>query len=560
MHKDKSIELEALKRRQASCFHWIYYDKIKFPPNQDFDIKSRPYQIELLNGFEDLGYKTPHKMVIKKAAQTGFTVIGMITTIHGLRFGRYPAGALRLFPTERDSSDLSGTKFMPLIENNPKQIGSFIGSINKEGARKIGDGYLYFRGARETKKVDDQAGSSSRLKSITVDRIDYDERDEMDDDMVELASYRILDSSIKEETYLSTPTIPNWGIDALYPLSDQRVWMTKCLKCGKDTCLELEFPECLGQMSDGRVLRLCKHCRNEIMPNSNGSHWETLYPSKSKDMVGIWISSLSVANRDPISIYTKMQSSNPVVLKNLYNSDLAMAYIQAEDQLTKNDIYACCSREPMQTASHLGTAIGVDVKTDSLHAVVGYLIGENRYRIIYMARVESFNDLHDIAKRFNCKSMCIDYEPQTMKCKEFRLAESYSVYLVDYQDRLKASQKIDEKQGILTVRRTETMDKVFSAIKTPGMLELPRRNAETDQYAMEMTQTAKILEEDNTTGSRRYIYKKLGPEHYYHATNYFLLACNSYELRPEINLSSRNLDTEDAKQNVYDPFDFIFTK
>lgn len=552
----KEIDIEALKMRKASIFHWLYYDKIKFPPNQDFDIISRPYQKELLTGFEDLNYERPRETCIKKAAQVGITVLEMLDNIHGLRFGRYPNGVLHLFPSETDMSDLSSTKFMPLIENNPRQIGAFMGSVNKEGARKIGQGFLYFRGARETKKIDGQAGSSSRLKAITVDKLTEDEVDEMDEDMRELARYRLLDSNIKEIRSLSTPTIPNWGIDALYSSSDQRVWMTKCLKCGKYTCLELTFPDCLLETSDGRVIRICMHCKNEIFPNTIGSRWETLYPSKSKDLVGVWISSLSCATRDPKSIIKNLQSNDPIKLKNMYNSDLGMAYLQSEDQLSKNDVYACCGREPAQRSSYVHTAIGVDVKTDSLHVVVGYPTGENRYKVIYTVRVSTWNDLADIARRFNCKNMCIDYEPQTMKAKEFRAAEPYNVYLVDYQDKLKASQKVDDRQGILTVRRTETMDKVFNCVKTPGLLELPRRNEETGVYADELTKTAKILEEDKTTGSRRYVFKKLGADHYYHATNYFLLACSHYELMPEINLKQEGFALTD-KEPEYNPFDYI---
>ena len=541
--------------RQASMFHWLYYDKVRYPPNQEFDIKTRPYLIDLMVGFEDLRFERPQHRVVKKAAQTGFTVHEMLDNIHGLRFGRYPNGVLHLFPTETDMSDLSSTKFMPLIENNPSQIVAFMGSVNKEGARKIGQGFLYFRGARETRKIDGQAGSSSRLKSITVDKLVRDERDEMDEDMAELAEYRMLDSKVREIVDLSTPTIPNWGIDALYQDSDQRVWMSKCLKCGKYTCLELTFPDCLVELSDGKVIRVCSHCKSEIFPNSAGSRWEALYPRKSKDMVGLWISSLSCVTRDPKPILKKVMSNDPIVLKNLYNSELGMAYLQAEDQLSKSDVYACCGREPAQRNSYISTAIGVDVKTDSLHVVVGYPSGDEKYKIIYMARVSEWNDVADIARRFKCKNMCIDYEPQTMKAKEFRAAEPYNVYLVDYQEKMKSAQKIDERQGILTVRRTETMDKVFSVVKTPGLLEIPRRNAETDTFADELTKTAKILEEDKVTGSRRYVYKKIGAEHYYHAVNYFLLACNHFELSPDINLQLEKVSQRET--DSFDPFDYL---
>jgi hypothetical protein len=45
----------------------------------------------------------------------------------------------------------------------------------------------------------------------------------MESAMIDLALERMAHSTVKEEAYLSTPSIPDFGIDRLYNQSDQRI-------------------------------------------------------------------------------------------------------------------------------------------------------------------------------------------------------------------------------------------------------------------------------------------------------------------------------------------------
>jgi hypothetical protein len=44
------------------------------------------------------------------------------------------------------------------------------------------------------------------------------------------------------------------------------------------------------------------------------------------------------------------------------------------------------------------------------------------------------------------------------------------------------------------------------------------------EFAEHCSNTAKKLEEDEQTGSKRYVYVKLGPDHFRHAFNYEAMA------------------------------------
>ena len=61
-------------------------------------------------------------------------------------------------------------------------------------------------------------------------------------------------------------------------------------------------------------------------------------------------------------------------------------------------------------------------------------------------------------------------------------------------------------------------------VTEPGRLELPRKNNELEKFALQCSNIAKMLEEDDFSGSKVYRYKKLDADHYRHALNYLLLA------------------------------------
>lgn len=463
------------------------------------------------------------RQCFKKGSQLGLTEINVLRSIKGMLDGLYPQGVLYLFPTQNDVSDFSKSRFNPIISDNP-QIAKHVQATDAVSIKRVRKSHLYLRGARSTGKIEGIKKTSSQLKSVPVDRIVFDEVDEMEPIMVELGLERLGHSLVKEEIYLSTPSIPDFGIDRLYQESDQRVWMVKCSHCGHETCLEIEFPGCLLEQADGQVIRACKHCKKEIYPKDG--HWVARYPDRSKDLVGWWISQLNSAFVDPRRILKSFNDlSGRRQLQEFYNSKLGMAYVSAENRLTTQDIYANCGLELLQTHDVGPSALGVDVGS-MLHVVVGVKPRDKVLQIVFMGRVSSFSDVHDIAKRFNVRSAVLDIEPETRKVREFAEAEPYQVYLCDYVSTSVGTVWNIEKK-IVKVNRTESLDRVHDLLSTSGKLILPRRCDEVDLYAKQLTSIAKVLEENPETGSREYRWRKIGEDHFAHATNYMILAAEN---------------------------------
>ena len=364
---------------------------------QPFSLNDHEYQKAML--LEDAP-----KQVFLKGAQIGATSIIMLKTLHGLISGRYPQGALYLFPSRVDVQDFSRGRLNPLLNDN-EHLSRCVQDTDAQAIKRIGRSMFYLRGARATGRIGGMKRSSSQLKSIPVDRLVFDESDEMELSMIDLARERIAHSSVKEEVFLSTPTIPDYGVDRLYQESDQRVWMIKCPKCGKDTCLELEFPDCLEELSDGKVIRLCQRCKDaEIHPKDG--RWVALYPDR-KDLVGWRISQLNSVFVDPAKILKAYYDPPNGNLSEVMNSKLAQAHIAAENRLTVPEVLALCGTDRMAESDPGPCFLGADVGS-LIHCVIGKRHPDKAGQIIHVASFPDWNHLNDLMKRFNVSKAVID--------------------------------------------------------------------------------------------------------------------------------------------------------
>jgi hypothetical protein len=494
---------------------WIMANKIKLG-GTPFELPNHEYQRGLFECQDRV-------QVCIKGAQMGITEVWVLKTLWGMIHGMYPKGALYLFPTQNDVGDFSKARFDPLIDGNAC-IGGYVNSTDSQFIKRIHEGFLYLRGARATKAIGGEKKSSAQLKSIPVDRIVFDERDEMSDDMVTLAEERVSHSKVQELMFLGTPTIPDIGVDAMFKQSTQNLWMIKCQACGTETCLETEFPNCIEvDIKTGRRYRACKKCSKEILPKHG--RWESQFPDR--DITGWWISQLNSMYIRPGKIVDLFENPPNGDLSEVMNSKLGRAYVAQENRLTQNLIWGTCSADYMATRSDGPCFAGVDVGK-KLHVVIGIRKTRELLKILHVARLDSFQDLHALAQRFNVQSMVIDYKPEIHKVRDFQASEPFAVWACDYVERKTGAASWDEKDFMVKVNRTEICDATHDLVISPGRLEIPSRNKELEQFAFEMCNIAKKLEDD-PFGGKVYRYRQLGndisgPDHYRHAMNYALLA------------------------------------
>ena len=179
-------------------------------------------------------------------------------------------------------------------------------------------------------------------------------------------------ANLRKALKLSNPTIPDYGIDKAFQETDQRYWLLKCPACGHYTCLEDTFPECLKEVK-GRVIRACERCQSELNPSYRGVGSQAARITEKR---GYHYSQLFTHYVDPGDILHQFRTTNN--LQDFYNLKIGVAYVEAENRLSVEEVLALCGNEGIASSDPGPCSMGVDQGKD-LHVVIGQAVmGQGR--------------------------------------------------------------------------------------------------------------------------------------------------------------------------------------
>ena len=463
-------------------------------------------------------YKDDHPhQVEQKAAQMGLTSKAMLRVAYGARYGGY-RGILYLFPSKSDVTDFSKGRIDPLIDENPDTIGKWLKDTDAANIKRIWNAFLYLRGMK----------SRVGLKSIPVDFVVFDELDEAPQNALDMAMERMAHSEFKEVLKLSNPTLPDYGIDKAFQETDQRYWLLRCKNCGGYTCLEDTFPDCLVTLN-GNVIRACQKCKAELNPSIG--QWVAKRPSITGKR-GYHYSQLFSHFVDPGDILHQFRTTNN--LTDFYNLKIGVAYVEAENRLSVQEVLALCGNEGIASEDPRPCFMGIDQGKD-LHVVIGKKHPQKAGKIIHLGIYKDWEELDRLMKNFKVVRCVVDALPETRNARAFAERFRGKVYLNYYNEHQKGHYAWNEKELIVSCNRTESLDASHREVMDQSII-LPKQCEIVKEFANHLHNVAKKLEEDEETGSKRYVYVKLGPDHFRHAFNYEAMArqAGSNILFPEL--------------------------
>ncbi|HUU94032.1 MAG TPA: phage terminase large subunit family protein, partial [Phycisphaerae bacterium] len=370
------------------------------------------------------------RVSFRKATQGGFTLLVMLRMIFAMITGRVKQGVIYLFPTDTKVGEFSQLRWTPLIDNNPGAIGRYVRRTNNIHNKRIARASLMMRGAMLSRSVEGLEKESVELRGDPADVIVFDEKDLMSRNAIAKARGRLGHSDLKWEWSLSNPTIPNYGIDADWQLSDQRHWGLRCEACNHWNFLEIEYPHCLRRLADGRVIRACVRCGAELRLDGHGE-WVPKHPDRSSKHVGYWWSQLQSHFVDPGTILAEMEDPPEGNLGDVKRLRLGLPHLDAQYGLTAEDVLLACTGDPPASASTTPTVIGVDVGR-RLHVVIGVRLAPDVYRILTCLVLEDFEALKTVAKVFHAEVTSIDNEPDLHAARRYQAEGPGQVWLSKY--------------------------------------------------------------------------------------------------------------------------------
>jgi len=214
---------------------------------------------------------------------------------------------------------------------------------------------------------------------------------------------------------------------------------------------------------------------------------------------------------------------------------LGLPYDASSNSLTLTEIYERCSTYLSEEVRYDRPAImGMDVgPLSGHHVLIGIRTDRDAYRILYMDRLESFDDAIALGHRFNVKNCVVDMDPESTSCRRFQKEAGFRVWL----NRYNWSNPIEEvawNPDDRTVRtyRNYIFDRSHSII-VEKKVSFPMRSRKIEEFARQYIAPYKKKRESKR-GIEYYYHSRSDSDHYRNAMNYFLIAAmHSRITRPE---------------------------
>jgi len=504
-----------------------------FPGPINFD--RFPWQREILNINEGL-------VTVQKAAQIGYSIAGMVRALYVV--SERKNDVLYVLPTQGLAGDFSKARLDALIQLSPHLHGLFDGGDSVGLKTTLDRTNLYIRGSV----------SSRGLVSVPVSSAIIDEYDRCADGTYDLVTERLSGQLTKYLFALSTPTLPELGINAKFKEGTMERFMFPCPSCGKH--IHLKFPEnvliCgeyLGDPETARSRYICDKC-NAVLPHETKIDW--LAPAKwvpertnvqgHRSFHVNQLYSMTVTPEEMVSAHFKSQTSE-IAATEFANQKLGVSYVADGARLSESIIRECfdgdyrLGSDTPEDASRMicmgidvGTFLDVWIAEFTFDRSPGGMPYENsRSRLLQSLRIPTndstcWEQVGNLMREYQVRYAVTDMQPDTVSARRFcRAFRGYSA-LCQYRRGTTGNEikEVMDEQRVptLTVDRTVFLDLALGRfhkkrITVPSTiphiiidhLKAPMRGYELDEM-----------------GLPRGVYRSAGDDHQAHAAAYCEIA------------------------------------
>lgn len=519
---------------------WAELLELKVDGKQ-FSTKGREYIIQVMRD------QSP-EIVIKKAAQLGFTVAMIIRSLHNVTERRWHG--LYLMPYKNGAITFVQGRIDTIIDSSPALSGQFK-RVENRTHKQTGEAVnLYIRGTNVV----------TELREIPVDFEIWDERDKFVENNLSEALARMDGSTVRQLIQLSTPTAPGQGVssDENWESSDQSLWEIPCPYCGKFQFLSFSENVRLGDTAEESVVE-CSFCKKELSDsnrwnaNTNG-RWVPQYLDGRKR--GYHLTQLNSPTKPFLTFIQAWfdGQSSSAKLRGFYNNGLGEPYAGSDDCFTEQLLDDCkLNGFKLRTIPQGPIFVGIDVGA-GLHVKASYwgrVNGQDK-RMAYEVKVftgeRKWHELDQYLAGLHNFSGVIDAQPEKTKSKELAMKYRGKLWIGFERDRPNQAEvavfnepKKRDDVGTVTIDRTMAFDQyirdhqkglyIYPANARELGEELPRRNY-NGFYAHHFEMVR--VEEENVKGVIVARWKKTrNPDHFHHAGMFESIA---FEKRPKLSV------------------------
>lgn len=452
----------SLDRCSRWATHRVFMPK---PFEGPMDFSRFPWQPTILDCQEPM-------VIIQKGAQLGFSVAGMIKAIH--RVDSLREDVLYILPTDKNASQFAQARLDAIVGLSPKLRDLFVG-VNSVGLKKTKHhSNLYIKGSM----------SEANLVSVPAGCVIIDEFDRCNVKALSLALKRMSGHDKGHLFALSTPTLPEYGINSLFEQGTKEEFTFKCPSCFKH--ISLRWPESFVVCGDSatdpdasKSYMQCSECKAKLPHETKGQwlgdcSWEkTQNASGHRSFSLSQLYSFAVKPVD-LAIDYHRGVGDEISMVEFHNQTLGQPYIMAGGKVTDVEINRNIGTHYKTDLPPDGKMIcmGIDVGSMLDVAIVQYDYDEHpglephlrsTATLLQELRLpgKDFDALDQLMSQWQIQYACIDFQPETNLARSFCRRFHGFAAMVQYRrgtEQEEIKEKEDDRVPLLTVNRTAFLD------------------------------------------------------------------------------------------------------
>lgn len=356
--------LNQLKARNIRIF--IDAEQIKNEQGLAIEFHDRAFLKAI---YEDL---SPYQVVLK-APQIGLTTLMVIKTMWVANYLK--KDIIYTLPTQSDVQDMASGKINRIVAQN-QSFRKWVKDHDSVESKQVGDNTIYYRGTWTTK------AAMMVASSLNV----HDEVDASKQDVLEQYETRLQARAGGWRWYFSHPSLPDYGVDKFWQISDQKHWFITCNAC--DEVQFLSWPESIDQ---DRKVYVCKACNAELSDDErrNGK-WFAKY--KEREFSGYWVSQLMCPWITAEKICTDFSEKTP---EYFWNYVLGLPYMGGDAKLTQMHLFQNLTQKQDVAEKDERVVLGIDTGKK-----LDFVLGNQRLGLFHHGDAQDYTMLNGFMERW----------------------------------------------------------------------------------------------------------------------------------------------------------------
>lgn len=494
----------------VSIHAWIYANNIQTETGKPLDFKTHRYLFDI---YRD---DSPYLCCIK-AGQIGFSTMAILKTIWLARNKRIDIGYI--LPTVEMVQKFVGSKVNRMAQQNPI-INNWFKEKDSISQKQIDENYIFYLGA--------QTDRSAIM--LSLDMLVADEYDKAPQEILEIYDSRLQHSKFGYKWVFSNPTIPDFGVDRFWAMSDQKKWHIKHM-CGAiyildESCIDFKeevyrCPKCKGIITDE------DRRMGEWVATANGK-WS-----------GYWIP-LWIAPQISASVIAEHKKTKTA--EYFYNFVAGTPYLNTTNMLSQTILESNLINKINSQDGRI--IIGVDTGTNIYYTLAnkdgifhyGYCpsIAEAPDR---GANYDPYDELDKLMARFPRAIMISDQGGDLIGIRKLQAKYRGRVYLCWFVKETKNQQLIrwgeNDEDGKVLVDRNRTVQLVVDELKD-RRFPIWGKKEEWQDWFNHALNIYRVKETQGEEGDPQYgwriVWKRKGPDHWFMSAVYARVGLDRFSM------------------------------